>query len=100
MKKNSSFFKILCNIITQIGLKAANKYGCNIQELGIAPWKYARLAQMIQDGIVNYSGAAIIFEKMVSNEVKNGQSTGFSEDNSQKCTGESGVSDKSTGNSG
>jgi len=62
--------KIICNIITQIGFKVANKYKCKVFELGVSGKQIAELAMMVENNTINMSGAAIIFEEMVVDEVK------------------------------
>ncbi len=60
--------KRLANLITQHGLKIANERNCNVDELGISPKRAAQLAKMIDDGTVNASAGATIWQKMLTED--------------------------------
>lgn len=70
--------KHICNLITQTGLKIANKKKCSINELGIKPYQVAKLAEMIEANQISISSSHIIFEALTN---KNG------EEQKQACSG-------------
>ncbi|MBN1436988.1 MAG: Asp-tRNA(Asn)/Glu-tRNA(Gln) amidotransferase subunit GatB [Sedimentisphaerales bacterium] len=57
--------KRVANIVTQFGLKVAHERQCTIDQLDISCHRVAQLATMVQEGTVNASAAATIFEKML-----------------------------------
>ena len=57
--------KRLANIITQTGAKIANERNCTIDRLGIEPRQLAKLAEMVETGMVSATAANTVFEKMV-----------------------------------
>lgn len=57
--------KRICNILTQVGLKAAHEAGCSIDELGVEAESIAKLAEMIEAGAINSSAGDQIFLKMI-----------------------------------
>ncbi len=59
------FPKRIANIITQFGLKIANDRQCGVNELGVTPGQVAKLAGLLEEGTVNASAGAAIFEKML-----------------------------------
>ena len=57
--------KRVANLVTQYGLKTANERGCTMDEIGVTWEQAAKLAQLVEEGTVNASAAAAIFEKMM-----------------------------------
>ncbi len=60
------FPKRIANIITQFGLKIANEKNIAINDLGVTPDQVAKLASLLENGIINASAGAAIFEKMLA----------------------------------
>ncbi len=56
--------KRVANLVTQLGLKIANEQNCPVTQLGITSAQLAQLANLIEDGTINASAAATIFETM------------------------------------
>ena len=57
--------KRVANLVTQHGLRIAKERGCGMDELGVTAEQVAQLAMMLDDGTVNASVAAVLFEKML-----------------------------------
>jgi len=64
--RRGGFPKRVANIISQFGLKIANDRQCGVNELGVTPGQVARLAALLEEGTINASVGAAIFEKMLS----------------------------------
>ena len=60
--------KRVANLVTQYGLKTANERDCTMDEIGVTRNQTAQLAQLVEEGTVNASAAAAIFEKMMDDD--------------------------------
>ncbi len=60
--------KRAANLVSQHGLKVANERGCSMDEIGISVERMAGLARLVDDGQVNASAAARIFELMLGED--------------------------------
>ena len=60
--------KRVANLITQHGLKIANECGCTMDEIGVTTDQVGQLAQLIEDGTINASAAATVFNKMLTDD--------------------------------
>jgi len=58
--------KRAANLVTQYGLKTANEKGCGVDQIGVSSGQTARLARLVDEGTVNASAAASIFEMMMT----------------------------------
>ncbi|MHC4762544.1 MAG: Asp-tRNA(Asn)/Glu-tRNA(Gln) amidotransferase subunit GatB [Planctomycetota bacterium] len=63
--KNGKDAKRVCNIITQVGLKAASEAGRNIADLEVEAENVAELANMVEAGDISASASNTIFIEMV-----------------------------------
>jgi aspartyl-tRNA(Asn)/glutamyl-tRNA(Gln) amidotransferase subunit B len=57
--------KRICNLLTQTGLKIAKEKSCGINDLDIKPESLAKLAEMIETGLISASSSVLVFEAMV-----------------------------------
>jgi aspartyl-tRNA(Asn)/glutamyl-tRNA(Gln) amidotransferase subunit B len=62
--------KRLCNLLTQVGLKLANEWGCGINELGLSGSTLAELSKMVETGQISASASTAIFEEMAKSGKK------------------------------
>jgi len=60
--------KRVSNLVTQHGLRLAKERGCGVDELGVTTSQVAQLATMLDEGGINASAAAVLFEKMLTDE--------------------------------
>ncbi len=60
--------KRLANIITQFGISTASEKGCTVAELGISPQRLAELAKLVEDGTINATASAKLFNIMLTDE--------------------------------
>ncbi|MBN1844316.1 MAG: Asp-tRNA(Asn)/Glu-tRNA(Gln) amidotransferase subunit GatB [Sedimentisphaerales bacterium] len=60
--------KRVANLITQQGLKIANERGCAVGQIGISAARIGQLAQLIEDGTINASAAAAVFDTMLTDQ--------------------------------
>jgi len=60
--------KRVANLVTQHGLKIANERDCTVNEIGVTAEQVGQLARLIEDGTINASAAATVFEKMLSDD--------------------------------
>jgi len=60
--------KRVANLVTQHGLKIANERYCTVDEIGVTTKQVGQLARLIEDGTINASAAATVFEKMLSDD--------------------------------
>ena len=58
----------VANLVTQYGLKTANEQGCTMDEIGVTAEQTAKLAVLLEEGVVNASAAATIFAKMMTDD--------------------------------
>jgi len=56
--------KRVCNFLTQAGLKIANELSVPIDRLRITPETLAKLAQMVESGLVSTTAANLVFEQI------------------------------------
>ena len=68
---NKSTIKIMANLVIQIGMPLAKHRGCGVSEMFI-PASYVRqLAEMLEEGQVNWNGAKVIYSEMAKNGDRN-----------------------------
>ncbi|MBN2064844.1 MAG: Asp-tRNA(Asn)/Glu-tRNA(Gln) amidotransferase subunit GatB [Sedimentisphaerales bacterium] len=60
--------KRLANIITQFGISTASEKSCAIDELGITPQRLAELAKLVEDGTINATASAKLFNIMLTDD--------------------------------
>ncbi len=60
--------KRLANIITQFGINKTNEKGCTIDQLGISPERLAGLATIVEDGTINATASAKLFDIMMEED--------------------------------
>ncbi len=60
--------KRLANIITQFGINKTNEKGCTIDQLGISPQRLAELAKIVEDGTINATASAKLFDIMMEEQ--------------------------------
>jgi len=58
----------VANLVTQYGLKTANDRSCRMNEIGVTAEQTARLARLLEEGTVNASAAATLFETMLTDD--------------------------------
>ena len=60
--------KRLANIITQFAVNMASEKQCSVDALGISPERVAQLANIVEDGTINATASAKLFEIMASED--------------------------------
>ena len=60
--------KRLANIITQFGISKSNEQGCTVDQLGISAERLAQLANLVEDGTINATASAKLFDIMMNED--------------------------------
>ena len=60
--------KRLANIITQFAVNKASEKECTVDQLGISPERVAGLAKIVEDGTINATTSAKLFEIMTTED--------------------------------